>query len=283
MEQTIHRGLDGVVIDTSEICNIDGMKGELIYRGYGHPRVGPTKPRLKRSSALLWNGALPTESELSEFKASLKPHFSVPDEVIDILRHFPTSESPMHALRTAVSALAASDEESDGVELENVRRIGLRLTAQTITLTAALARIREGKEPVAPNPELSLAANFLYMTNGEMPTDAAVRVMDVALVLHAEHGSNASTFVARATASTLTDVYSAITAAIGSLKGPLHGGANTAVMQMLEEIGSVEASRSVCYGQTFTAQSPHPRFRTPRLPCARPAGGSARGRLGKTC
>ena len=243
MEETIHRGLDGVVIDTSEICSIDGMKGELIYRGYDIRELAD-KASFEEVIYLLWNGTLPTESELSDFQASLKPHFAVPDEVIDVLRHFPTGESPMHALRTAVSALAASDDESDGVELDNVRRIGLRLTAQIITLTAALERIREGQEPVAPHPELSLAANFLYMTGGEEPSEAAVRVMDVALVLHAEHGSNASTFVARATASTLTDVYSAITAAIGSLKGPLHGGANTAVMQMLEEIGSVEATEA---------------------------------------
>ncbi len=239
MEDTIQRGLDGVIIDTSEICSIDGMKGELIYRGYDIRELAD-KASFEEVIYLLWNGELPTQDELTEFQASLKPHFAVPGEAIDILRYFPKSESPMHALRTAVSALAAADKESDGVDLDNVRRIGLRLTAQIITLTAALQRIREGQEPVAPHPELSLAANFLYMTNGEMPTDAAVRVMDVALVLHAEHGSNASTFVARATASTLTDVYSAITAAIGSLKGPLHGGANTAVMGMLEEIGSVD-------------------------------------------
>ncbi len=240
MDETIQRGLDGVVIDTSEICSIDGMKGELIYRGYDIRELAD-KASFEEVVYLLWNGSLPTESELSDFHTSLKPHFTVPDDAIDVLRHFPREESPMHALRTAVSFLAASDTESDGVDLENVRRIGLRLTAQIVTLTAALQRIREAREPVAPHPDLPLAANFLYMTSGEEPSEAAVRVMDVALVLHAEHGSNASTFVARATASTLTDVYSAITAAIGSLKGPLHGGANTAVMQMLEEIGSVEA------------------------------------------
>ena len=240
MDVTIQRGLDGVVIDTTEICSIDGLKGELIYRGYDIRELAD-KASFEEVVYLLWNGQLPDQDQLTEFKASLEPHFAVPDEAVDVLRHFPTSESPMHALRTAVSLLSAADKDSDGVELDNVRRIGLRLTAQTATLTAALRRIREGQDPVAPHPDLSLAANFLYMTNNEMPSDAAVRVMDVALVLHAEHGSNASTFVARATASTLTDVYSAITAAIGSLKGPLHGGANTAVMQLLEEIGSVDA------------------------------------------
>jgi citrate synthase len=243
MADTIQRGLDGVVIDSSEICFIDGLKGELIYRGYDIRELAD-KASFEEVTYLLWNGELPTESELKTFQEELKPHFAVPQETLQILRGFPKDLSPMHALRTAVSSLAASDPESDGVELENVRRIGLRLTAQTITLTAALNRIREGKDPLDPHPDLGLAANFLYMNSGEEPSEAAVRVMDVALVLHSEHGANASTFVARATASTLTDVYSAITAAIGSLKGPLHGGANTAVMQMLEEIGETEATEA---------------------------------------
>ena len=240
MDTTIQRGLDGVVIDSSRICFIDGLKGELVYRGYDIRELAD-KASFEETVYLLWNGQLPNQGELEAFKAELKPHFAVPDDAVDVLRHFPQEESPMHALRTAVSLLAASDPESEGVDLENVRRIGLKLTAQVVTLTAALQRLRSGQEPVAPHPELGLAANFLYMTSGEEPSAAAVRVMDVALVVHAEHGSNASTFVARATASTLTDVYSAVVAAIGSLKGPLHGGANTAVMQMLEEIGSVEA------------------------------------------
>jgi citrate synthase len=240
MEQTIHRGLDGVLIDTSKICSIDGLKGELIYRGYDIRELAD-KASFEEVICLLWNGELPTEAELQRFKDALKPHFAVPEEVLGVLRLFPQDASPMHALRTAVSALAAADRDRDGVDLDNVRRIGLKLTAQATTLTAALQRLREGKDPVPPHPELGLAANFLYMLSGKEPTDAAIRVMDVALVLHAEHGSNASTFVARATASTLTDVYSAITAAIGSLKGPLHGGANTAVMQMLEQIDGVEA------------------------------------------
>jgi citrate synthase len=146
----------------------------------------------------------------------------------------------MHALRSAVSMLAAYDDNPDEVSLKNVRRIGLKLVAQFPTIAAAFERIRHGLAPVVPDPELSIAGNFLYLLAGEKPTPAATRLMDVALVLHAEHGANASTFVARATASTLTDVYSAITAAVGSLKGPLHGGANTEVMKALEVIGSVD-------------------------------------------
>src|SRR5690606_23161045 len=139
------------------------------------------------------------------------------------------------------SHLGALDALADGVDDANVRRIGMRLVAQLPTVVAAYQRVRSGLEPVAPRPDLSVAGNFLYMLSGEVPTEAATRVMDVALVLHAEHGSNASTFVARAVASTLSDVYSSITAAIGSLKGPLHGGANEAVMKALEQMGEMAA------------------------------------------
>ena len=236
---TLYRGLDGVHIDESSVSSIDGTKGELIYRGYDIRELAD-KVSFEETSYLLWNDDLPNQSQLDAFKESLKPHFKIPDEVIDILKGLPKDIHPMHAIRTAVSALGALDKEAEGVEQDNVQRIGLNLLAKFPTITAAVARIRNGKEVVAPKPELSIAANFLYMLNGEEPSEAATRVMDVALVLHAEHGSNASTFVARATASTLTDVYSAITSAVGCLKGPLHGGANAAVMGALEEIGSVD-------------------------------------------
>lgn len=240
MEQEIQRGLDNVIIDTTSICSIDGLAGELIYRGYDIRELAG-KATFEEVIFLLWHGHLPNNAELQALKAELTPNLSIVPEAIDALRVCAKKDNPMHALRTAVSILAASDDDSDDVSLENVRRIGVRLSAQIITLTAALQRLRAGLEPVAPHPELDLAANFIYMNNDEVPSEAAVKVMDVALVLHAEHGSNASTFVARATASTLTDVYSAITAAISSLKGPLHGGANTAVMQMLEKVGSAAA------------------------------------------
>jgi citrate synthase len=239
MEDTIHRGLNGVNIDTSQICFIDGMKGELVYRGYDIRELAD-QATFEEVVCLLWDGELPNERRLHEFHDGLRPHFAVPRQVFDILRCLPPETGTMHALRTAVSALAAFDEDPDGVELDNVRRIGRKLVAQFPTVTAGLERIRQGLDPVEPDPDLSVAANFLYMLTGERPSDAAVRVMDVALVLHAEHGSNASTFAARATASTLTDVYSAITAAVASLKGPLHGGANAGVMNTLEKIGSIE-------------------------------------------
>ena len=239
MESTIHRGLDGVNIDTTEICDIDGQKGELIYRGYDIRELAD-KASFEEVVYLLWNDDLPTEGELEGFQKELQPHFAVPDEVFNLYRMLPKDVHPMHALRTAVSMLAMFDENPDGVDLENVRRIGTKLVAAFPTLTAAFQRVRDGKDPVTPHPELGIAGNFLYMLTGEEPTDAATRVMDVALVLHAEHGSNASTFTARTTASTLTDVYSAITAAVASLKGPLHGGANSAVMGALESIGSAQ-------------------------------------------
>ncbi len=239
MEQTIYRGLDGVHIDTTKICQIDGQKGQLIYRGYDISELAD-KASFEEVIYLLWNDDLPNEEQLATFQEELKPHFAVPDEIIQLFRLLPKETQPMHALQSAVSTLASFDDESEDVSLENVRNIGLKLVTQFPTLVATLERLRQGKDPVAPNPDYGIAKNFLYMLNDEEPTEAAVRVMDVALVLHAEHGSNASTFTARTTASTLTDVYSAISAAVGSLKGPLHGGANTAVMNALEKIGSID-------------------------------------------
>lgn len=239
MEPTINRGLDGINIDTSQICSIDGMKGELIYRGYDISELAD-KVSLEEVIYLLWEGELPDRQQLDAFRQELSELFTVPTEVIDIFRTLPKDAHPMHAMRTAVSALASFDENPDDVGAANIRRIGAKLVAQFPTFTAAFERIRNGQEPIDPDPGLSIAGNFLFMLSGERPSEAATKVMDVALVLHAEHGTNASTFVARATASTLTDVYSAITAAVSSLKGPLHGGANTAVMQTLEQIGSVE-------------------------------------------
>src|SRR5690606_18302120 len=196
----------------------------------------------------LWEGELPTAGELEALSDELKQAFTLPPEVVDLLRAMPRDVDPMHAVTAAVALLGALDPKADGVDLDNVKRIGKLLLAQFPTIVAGIQRIKQGREPLEPHPDLGVAGNFLYMLSGEEPTEAATNVMDVALVLHAEHGSNASTFVARATASTLTDVYSAITAATGALKGPLHGGANEAVMEALEEIGSVEGVEAYVQG-----------------------------------
>jgi citrate synthase len=242
MEETIHRGLAGVNIDTSEISFIDGDKGELLYRGYDIREL--THATYEEVVYLLWNGELPTASELMAFRDEIAPLGALPFEVLDRLRCARPNTEPMHLMRTAVSNLACHDPHPDAIDLPNVRRIGKRLLVQFPTIVSTMQRHRLGLQPIDPDPELTIAGNFLYTLTGERPSAAATEVMDVALVLHAEHGSNASTFVARATASTLTDTYSAITAGIGSLKGPLHGGANEAVMRALEKIGSIDKVES---------------------------------------
>jgi citrate synthase len=238
MTQTIYRGLEDVLIDTTQICFIDGDKGELIYRGYDIKELA-NKATFEEVIYLLWNNDLPNKAQLEEFNAHLRPNFALPNEILDLLAHFPKTLHPMHAVRTAVSMLAAYDEKPDDLSPENIRRIGYSLVAKLPTLVATLERVRNEQTPVFPNPDYNIATNFLYMLTGEKPTEAAVRVMDTALVLHAEHSVNASTFVARSTASSLADVFSAITAAVASLKGPLHCGANMATMQALESIGDV--------------------------------------------
>ncbi len=239
MEQIIYPGLAGVNIDTTEIASINGDKGELIYRGYDIRELSD-RVSFEEATYLLWHKDLPNKEELESFRSSLKILFPIPKTIYTIFKMIPNDTQPIHAIRTAVSALASLDDASDGIDPENSHRIGSSLLAKFSTITAAFARIRKGLEPIKPDPSLSIAGNFLYMLSGEEPTVAATRTMDVALVLHAEHGCNASTFTARTAASSGTDVYSAITAAIASLKGPLHGGANTAVMKALESINDLE-------------------------------------------
>lgn len=239
MTKTLHRGLAGVYVDESKISFIDGEQGELIYSGYDINQLA-NKATFEEVAYLLWNGELPTATELSTFETELQQELSLPSEVYDTFRALPAGTDPMAALRTGASMLGNFDLQADDTELDNIRRIGTSLLAKFPLLVAAFERIRNGKDAIEPKRGLSIAANFLYTLTGEEPTEAATRVMDVALVLHAEHGANASTFVARSTASTMTDAYSAITAAVGSLKGPLHGGANTGVMKALESIGSVD-------------------------------------------
>lgn len=229
-------GLEDVVVSTSEICFIDGDEGRLLYRGYNiHDLVAHST--FEEVVYLLWHGALPTRKELDAFIRELAAHRRLPAKVMTILRTLPRKAAPMDVLRTGVSTLGMFDPDGDDNSREASVRKALRLTAQIPTLVAAWARIRKGKEPVAPSARLSHAANFLWMLFGARPTELSAKAFDTCLILHADHEYNASTFSGRITASTLSDMYSAVTSAIGTLKGPLHGGANEQVIRMLMEIG----------------------------------------------
>lgn len=229
------RGLEGVVALDSKICFIDGQKGELIFRGYDIHDLAENAS-FEEVAYLLWHGELPNRSQLDGLNEQLRAERDLPEEVMETIRIMPSDANPMAALRTAISALALSDSEADDTSREANYRKSIRLLARTPTIIAAFDRIRKGKDPVAPKKDCSLARDFLYMLNGEEPGEAAERTFDVCLVLHAEHGLNASTFTGRVVGSTLSDLYSAVTAAIGALKGPLHGGANQEVMAMLMEL-----------------------------------------------
>ncbi|HEY8346072.1 MAG TPA: citrate synthase [Symbiobacteriaceae bacterium] len=231
-------GLEDVIAGTSDICFIDGREGRLVYCGYDINDLAKYST-FEETVFLLYHKRLPTKAELQEFDAKLKASRAVPQEVLQIMKMMPPTTHPMAALRTAVSALGNFAPDAEENSWEAQVETCIKLTAQMATLVAAWERIRNGKEPVAPRMDLSHAANFLYMLRGEEPDPFEARVFDVALILHADHELNASTFSARVTISTLTDIYSAITSAVGTLKGPLHGGANERVMRMEMEIGDI--------------------------------------------
>jgi 2-methylcitrate synthase len=239
MSSEFKAGLEDVVVSTSEICFIDGREGRLLYRGFDVNDL-VEHSTFEEVVYLLWHGALPTRKELETHTRALAATATrrLPAKVIDMLRLLPRRTTPMEVLRTGVSALSAFDPEPADNSREASLRKSLRLTAQIPTLVAAWERIRRGKPLIAPNPRLNLAANFLTMLTGKTPSPLAVKTFDVALILHADHEFNASTFAARVTATTLSDMHSAITSAIGALKGPLHGGANEQVMLMVEKIKS---------------------------------------------
>jgi citrate synthase len=231
----LNSGLEGVVVAETGLSAIDGEKGELIYAGYDIDDLA-RNTTFEEVAYLLWHDRLPTRAELDELNRQLAAERAIPDQVMEMLRGFPRDGDAMAALRTAVSALALYDAEANDNSDAANRRKAIRLTAKLPTIVAAFDRIRNGKSPVAPRADLITAANFLYMLNGEPADDLRVRTFDAALILHAEHGMNASTFSARVTAATLSDIYSAVTSAIGTLKGSLHGGANTRVMETLTQI-----------------------------------------------
>lgn len=230
-------GLEGVVVAQTRNSTINGEKGELVYAGYDIDDLA-RNTTFEEVAYLLWNDRLPNRAELNEFRKQLAAERPLRDETLALLRSFPQGANSMAVLRTAVSALALYDPEADGNSDAANRRKALRVTAKMPTIIAAWGRLRNGRDPIAPNQGLDTAANFLYMLNGEEADELRVRTMDAALVLHAEHGMNASTFSARVTAGTLADLYSAVVSAIGTLKGASHGGANARVMQMLHDIDS---------------------------------------------
>ena len=239
MSEVIRKGLEGIVVADSAICAIDGQKGTLSYRGIDAGELAENSS-YEETAYLLWFGELPDREQSDEFKTRLAEARELDEGAWDLLTTFPGRPQPIESLRTAVSALAFYDpDEGDDSRAANINR-AIRLTAKIPTIVAYWHRYVLGQERVHPDPSLSRAGNFLYMLRGVPPTPAEERAMDMATVLMAEHEMNASTFSARVTVSTLSDMYSAITSAIGTLKGPLHGGANRRAMEMLLEIGEVE-------------------------------------------
>lgn len=235
-------GLADIVACASSICYIDGNKGRLLYRGYDVAELAKYST-FEEVAYLLWYGRLPGRTEYQAFLDGFTGTMSLPVETIMILRMFPNAATPMEVLRTAVSSLGHWDPDSGNTRLDACLRKAQRLTKRIPLIIASHQRLRDGREPVPPLPNNGIAFNFLYTLQGREPDPDIVRAMDVALVLHADHELNASTFAARVTAATMADIYSAMTSAIGTLKGPLHGGANAEVMKMLEEIENPSRAR----------------------------------------
>ncbi|MDX8359317.1 citrate synthase [Cytobacillus sp. IB215316] len=235
---TVTRGLEGIVATTSSISSI--IDDTLTYAGYDIDDLAENAS-FEEVIYLLWNRKLPNKNELAQLTNELAENASIPQEIIKHFNMYPINEvHPMAALRSAISLLGLYDAEADKMDEEANYRKAIRLQAKIPTIVTSFSRIRKGLEPISPRTDLGFAANFLYMLTGEEPSDIAIEAFNKALVLHADHELNASTFTGRVCVATLSDVYSGITAAIGALKGPLHGGANEAVMKMLTEIGSVE-------------------------------------------
>ncbi|MSU32060.1 MAG: citrate synthase [Pedosphaera sp.] len=237
---SVSKGLEGIIAAHTRLSDVRGDIGQLIYCGYDINELAGVVS-YEEVVHLLFHNHLPSAKELAELKAVLVGYRELPQGVVDLLTALPKDCPPMHAIRTGVSALGCYDTTADVDTMDAQRRKALRLIAQIPVITAYFHRSRQGLPLVAPDCGLSEAANFLWMIDGVKPSEEKVRTMDMCYVLHADHGMNASTFSARVTIATLSDMYSAVTSAIGTLKGPLHGGANEGVIKMLKEIGSLEA------------------------------------------
>jgi len=236
---TAAKGLEGIVAAETVLSFIDGERGILEYNGIAIDDLARNSS-FEEVSFLMLNGRLPAKPEFDAFLAELRGAYGLSDHTLTLLRSMPTTAQPMHMLRTMVSALAMEDPEPNSIDIPEVRAKATRILAKAPTIVAGFDRLRRGLDVIAPDQNLSFAANFLYMLNGEKPTQTMERAFDACMILHADHGLNASTFTCRVITSTLSDIYSAITGAIGALRGPLHGGANEGVMHMLNEISSPE-------------------------------------------
>ncbi len=232
------KGLKGVIAADSAVCLVDGLEGRLIYRGYNIHDLAEHST-FEEVCYLLLKGDLPSAFQLEEFCAELAEYRRLPTEVVSFLKSLPREMLPMSALRSAVSVAGLYDPHAEETSPEANAQTALKLIGMMSSLVAAIHRLRKGKEPLEPKLDLSHSGNFMYLLNGRVPTADETRAMDLILILHAEHGFNASTFAARVISATLSDWYSVITGAIGALKGPLHGGANTEVLKTLIEIDDV--------------------------------------------
>ncbi|MGC8781133.1 MAG: citrate/2-methylcitrate synthase [Anaerolineae bacterium] len=241
------RGLEGVVAAETSISYVDGIRGRLLYQGYDiHDLAEQTT--FAEVVFLLWHGRLPTRAEHERFSAELVAEMRLPSQVLEMLKLTPPNSHPMAVLRTAVSMLANFDPDVENMTREANLRKAKRLVAQVPTIIADLHRIRTGQPVLSPDPNFGISANFLYMLRGTPPTELESEAMRVLMVLHADHELNASTFAARVIASTLADMHSALAGALGALKGPLHGGANQRVMEMILDIPDVETVQSYIAG-----------------------------------
>ncbi|MHB8396243.1 MAG: citrate/2-methylcitrate synthase [Thermoplasmataceae archaeon] len=243
-DQEVHRGLEGVIVAETKIGFVDGQNGRLVYRGYDIETL-VNNSTYEETSYLLINGNLPDRAKLSGYLAELKTRRKVPGKVLDFIDDYAGTSHPMSDLRSALSVLGSMDKDTMMPNLEKQKSMGIDVIARTPVLVAAIKRKWEGKKIVEPSEDLGFSANFLYMSNGSKPTKEQEKVMDTCLILHADHGSNASTFSSLVTISTLSDIYSAVTSGVATLKGPLHGGANELALETIKKVGSPDNAEKV--------------------------------------
>lgn len=245
--KVVVRGLEGIVAAETAISYVDGVNGNLYYQGYDIHDIAE-KTSFAEVVKLLWTGELPNQEDLDTYRSEIVSDMRLPSRVIEMLKLTPPSSHPMSVLRTAISMLSVIDPDADNISLKANERKARRLLAQIPTIIADLHRIRNNAPLIAPDPKFTISSNFLYMLRGVPPTRLEQKAMDLLMILHADHGLNASTFTARVITSTLGDMHSALCGAIGALKGPLHGGANQRVMEMLLDIGNVKAVKEYVAG-----------------------------------